>query len=119
MGLRVIAILLAFVLCWSGLGTIGGPRAFASPPAAPTQAADASDVVAAHESPVAHHLLDDLPPPALGDSQTEPPALLPAPLAPSPALAAMASPRSFASAEAGPPFLAGPLRPPCSAARAG
>lgn len=118
MPLRVVAFLLALVLSWSGLDAIEAPRAFAQAASAQSHA-HAEGPAAAHEGSLAHHHLDDLHSQALGDLQTEPPALLPPPLTPGAAPAVMARPHNVASAEAGPPFLAGPLRPPCSAALAG
>ncbi len=117
---RVIALLLAVVLLWSGLNTIEAPRAFAQ--SSPEQAhaiVHAGGLAAAHDGSVEHHHLDDLPSQAQSDPPAETPGLLPAALVPRAGSAVMAPPRAFASADAGPPFLAGPLRPPCCAARAG
>jgi hypothetical protein len=117
---RVIALFLAIVLLWSGLSTLEAPRALASPsPEQQHPIAHASGSVAAHEGSVEHHHLDDLPSQAQSDPPPETPGLLPTPLAPSAQWMVMAQPHAFASAETGPPFLAGPLRPPCSAALAG
>jgi len=120
MPFRVVACLLAVVFLWSGLNTIEAPRSLASPASEQELATvHAGGQAAAHEGSVEHHHLDDLPSQAQSDPPPETPGLLPAPLVPSALRMVMAQPHPFASAEAGPPFLAGPLRPPCSAALAG
>jgi len=120
MPIRVIGLFLAIVLLWSGLSTIEAPHVFASPsPEQRLTIAHACGQAASHEGSVEHHHLDDLPSQAQSDPPPETPGLLPTPIAPSPQRMAMAQPHAFASAEAGPPFLAGLLRPPCSAALAG
>jgi hypothetical protein len=117
---RVLAFLLAVVLLWSGLSTIEAPQAFALPsPEQGLAVAHAGDQSAAQEGSVEHHHLDDLPSQAQSDPPSETPGLLPAPLAPSAQRMVMAQPHPSASDEAVPPFLAGPLRPPCSAALTG
>ena len=118
---RFIALLLAFVLLWSGLSTIEAPAVLAS--SSPEQGlaivhAEGGQA-AAHESSIEHHHLDDLPSQAKSDSPPETPGLLLAPLLPSAQRMVMAQPHPFASVETGPPFLGGPLRPPCCAALAG
>jgi hypothetical protein len=117
---RVLAFLLAVVLLWSGLNTVEAPHVFASP--APEQVL----VIAAGGSPsapaegsVEHHHLDDLPSQVQTELPPETPGLLPASPAPGAPRLVMALPHPFASAEAVSPFLAGPLRPPCSGALAG
>jgi hypothetical protein len=120
MPIRVIALFLAFILLWSGLNTTEAPRAFAQPsPEQKFAIVHAGGVAAEREGSVEHHHLDDLPSQAQCDPPIETPGLLPAPLTRSTPSVAMAQPRSLASAEVGPPFLAGPLRPPCGAALAG
>jgi hypothetical protein len=119
---RVLAFLLAVVVLWSGLNSIEAPRIFASPSPSPEQVvaiSHAGGQTAAAEGSVEHHHLDDLPSQVLSDPPPETPGLLPASLAPSAPRMVMALPHPFASAEVGSPFLAGPLRPPCSAARTG
>jgi len=117
---RVLAFLLAVVLLWSGLNTIEAPGAFDSPATEQALAiANAGGQSAAHEGSVEHHHLDDLPSQAQSDPPPETPGLLSSPHAPSAQRMVMAQPHRFASAAAGPPFLAGLLRPPCSAALAG
>jgi hypothetical protein len=111
MSSRVVALLLAFVLLWSGLGSIEVPRAAAQAPAIVGLADGGSP--AAAEGTVEQHHLDDLPSQALIDPPAETPGLLSSPLAPSAHALVMAQPRTLASAELRPPFLAGPLRPPC------
>ena len=117
---RVIALLLAAVLLWSGLHTVESPRADA--PASPAQMVaivHAMDGTAAHEGSVEHHHLDDLLSQALSEPPPETPGLLAAPQAQSARWMATAQPLGLASAGAGAPFLAGPLRPPCDAALLG
>lgn len=117
---RVIALFLAFVLLWSGLSTIEAPRAFAKPlPEHQHGVAHGGGQAAADDGSVEHHHLDDLPSQAQTDPPTETPGLLPAPLKPAPHSLAPGRPRAFVSASAGSPFLAGLLRPPCSAALSG
>jgi hypothetical protein len=120
MPIRVIAFLLAFVLLWSGLSTIEAPRIVAAPGSGQaTGLVDAADLAAAHAGSVEHHHLDDLPSQAQSDPAPDTPGLLPTPMAPSAQWLVMAQPQAFAAAETRPPFLAGPLRPPRSAAIAG
>ena len=117
---RVTAFFLAFVLLWSGLNTIEAPHVFASPsPEQRLTIAHAGGQAAPPEGSVEHHHLDDLPSQAQSDPPPETPGLLSTPIAPSAQGMVMAQPHAFAAAETGPPFLAGPLRPPCSAALAG
>jgi hypothetical protein len=98
---RVIAFLLAVVLLWSGLSTLEAPSA------------------SAPEGSVEQHHLDDLPLQAQNDPSTEGPGLLPAPLTATAPLLVVAQRHVFVSTAAGPPYLAGPLRPPCSDAISG
>jgi hypothetical protein len=124
MPFRVIALLLAFVLLWSGLSTIESPRAVAPASLAQqhrlgTTTAHAGEQAATQEGSVEHHHLDDLPLQAQGDTPTETPALLPAQPASGTSALRMAQPLGFVAAESGPPFLAGPLRPPCGTALLG
>lgn len=65
-----------------------------------------------------HHHLDDLPSQANHDVPPDTPGMLPSLATPPGAAAVMSRPRGLASAEIGPPFLAGPLRPPSGMARA-
>lgn len=117
---RVFVLFLAIVLLWSGLSTIEGARALAQPsPAQERDVADAGAPNAGQESSVVHHLLDDLPSLALNDPPAEPPGLLSAPLKAGGPLPTIVRPLAFVSAALGSPFLAGPLRPPCSADVAG
>jgi hypothetical protein len=117
---RVIALVLAVVLLWSGLGTIEAPRFLAQPsPGQQHAVVHAGGQVAEHEGSVEHHHLDDLPSQAQGDPSNETPGLLPAIPTPRAPSVVMSRPRTLASAEAAPPFLAAPLRPPCGAAHAG
>jgi hypothetical protein len=119
MAFRVIAVLLAVVLLWSGLNTFeteGTPAQATQEHLAAASPSDAP-LPAAPEGTAAHHL-DELPAQAWGDPSTETPALLPTRLAPRSALMALAVPRALASAGVATPFLAGPLRPPCRAALA-
>lgn len=113
---RVIAFFLAFVLFWSGLSTFEAPRALAQP-SLEQQHAGAQPGL--EDGSVEDHHLDDLPLQVQGDSAAETPGLLPAPLRPSSQSLATGQPHAFVMAAAGSPFLAGPLRPPCSEALAG
>ena len=117
---RVIAFLLAFVLFWSGLSTFEAPGALAQHSAEQiqvlSQAGGPSDL---NDGSVEDHHLDDLPSQAQSDPPAETPDMLPALLKHSSEFQATAQRHCFVSAAAGSPFLAGPLRPPCSEALAG
>lgn len=117
---RVIAFLLAAVLFWSGLSTFEAPSALAQPSTDQQQViAHAAGSAALNDGSVEDHHLDDLPFQAPSDPSTETPDLLAAPvtsLAPS---RVVASPYAFVSTVAGPPYLAGLLRPPCGEAITG
>jgi len=115
---RVTALFLAFVLLWTGLSTIETSAVASPPPELQHLIADAGGLAVAHEGSVEHHHLDDLPSQAQSDPPTETPGLPPSPLAPSAQCLEMAQPRTFVPAAAGPPFLDGPLRPPCCRALA-
>ena len=111
---RVIALLLAAILFWSGLSTFEAPGALAQPsPDQQYAIAHAGGPAAANDGSVEDHHLDDLPSQAQSDPSTETPGLLAAPLAAIVPSLVMTTPHAFVSAVAGPPFLAGPLRPPC------
>jgi hypothetical protein len=117
---RVIAFFLAVVLFWSGLSTIEAPSALAQHSHEQEHAlAPAGGPSGLHDGSVEDHHLDDLPAQAQSDTSAEPPGLLPAPMRQTAASLASALPRSLTSAVAGSPFLAGPLRPPCSEALTG
>ena len=111
---RVIALLLAVVLFWSGLGTLEAPSALAQP--STDQIAHPGGPAGLNDGSVEDHHLDDLPSQAHSDPSAETPGLLAAPLASMAPALVMATPRTFVSAVAGPPYLAGPLRPPCGEA---
>lgn len=115
MFVRLLALFLAVVLLWSGLSTIEAPRFFAASSLEQGLAVvhDSDGQAAAHEGSVEKHHLDDLPLQAQSDLPPETPGLLPAPLVPSAQRMVMSRPHPLASAETGPPYLAGPLRPPC------
>jgi hypothetical protein len=118
--MRVIALLLASILLWSGLSTVEAPHTIASSPADQQYAAaQAAALVAAHEGSVEHPHLDTLPPLAQLDAPNETPGLPSAPLVPGAPSLALMQPRTFVPAGAGSPFLAGPLRPPSSSGLAG
>lgn len=111
---RVITFLLAVVLLWSGLSALEAPSASAQPSAdQPHAMAHAAGPAAVHEGSVEQHHLDDLPSQAQNDPSTEGPGLLPAPLTATAPLLIVAQPHVFVSTATGPPYLAGPLRPPC------
>lgn len=115
MPIRVLAFFLAFVLLWAGVSTIEAPGTFA--PASPEQphAVAHAGQGAPQDGSVGDHHLDDLPAQVQNDSPPETPGLVPAPLTPRLHRAPLAEPRLVASVILAPPFLAGPLRPPCAA----
>lgn len=111
--MRVVALLLSFVLLWSGLTTVEPPR-LGAPAAAPTAALrDASTLLAPSDGSVEHHHLDDLPSQALGDPPVEIPALLASSPAPGGRVPKAVRPPPVASRTVPAPWLAGLLRPPC------
>ena len=116
---RVIALLLVVVLLWPGLRAVESPRVDTHPSGAQVTAfVQASDAMIPHEGAAPYQPLEDLLAQAVSEPPPETPGLLAAPPASSGTWTAMPPPRSLASAETGPPFLAGPLRPPCGAALA-
>lgn len=117
---RVIALFLSLVLLWSGLATVEAPHVLAQPAPEPGLAVviDADEAALQHGS-VEHHHLDDLPSQAQGDPPGDPPALPTMSWASGLRPAAVVLRHAPAPAEALPPFLAGPLRPPRQVALAG
>lgn len=117
---RVIALFIAAVLLWSGFSTIETPHdaLAASTGEAPAWLPAAGDTAAGLGS-VADHHLDDLPVQAQADPPTDLPALPVA--AHRLGLQPLREPLAAAlpTAAAWPPFLAGPLRPPCDGRRFG
>jgi hypothetical protein len=120
MPFRPIAFFLVFVLFWSGLSTFEAPSALAQPsPEQQHALALGGGPADLDDGSVEDHHLDDLPSQAQSDPPAETPGMLPAPLRPTSQIRATAQRHCFVSAAAGSPFLAGPLRPPCSEALAG
>ena len=112
---RVIAFLIAFVLIWSGFSSIEAPRVLAQPSTGHQQAiVHGGGPAAGDEGSVEHHHLDDLPSQAQLDPPTDTPGPLPVPSRAISRSAERQLPCARATPEAGPPFLSGPLRPPCS-----
>jgi hypothetical protein len=117
---RVIALLFAAVLLWSGLNTIETPQGLAQPAAEQAQViAHAAGLEAGHQGSVDQHHLDDRPWQAQSEPPVESPGLMPTPRGDVAPRMSAAHPRSPRCAAATSPFLEGPLRPPCSAAFAG
>ncbi len=118
MGHRLLASLLAFVLFWSGVGTIEGLPRLAEPfPEQLAVLASASGTQDESKGSVEDHHLDDMPAQPVYEPPVDSPALLQVEL--SLRLGADPSPREQATAGVwkAPPCLAGPLRPPCANAR--
>lgn len=112
MALRVIALVLSFVLLWSGLTSVEPPRP--SAPAAPaTVLADAATPPNTLAGSVEHHHLDDQPSQALGEQPVESPGLLPSTPAPAVQVAGTVRRLPASGLPWASPCLAGPLRPPC------
>lgn len=110
---RVLCLLLAVVVLWSGLGTFEPLRPVA--PSLADQRVAYDSAAALDEGSGDDHHLDVLPLEALGDATTETPGLLLARLeARVPALAMGRGP-AFTVNVIGAPFHAGLLRPPCDA----
>ena len=120
MPLRVFAFFLAFALFWSGVSTIEAPRGITHPPSGPQHAIGHDGGPGpAHPGSVDDHHLDDLPAQAQNDPPADASVLLPSPLAPRVQGGSPARARALAAVALTPPFLAGPLRPPCDAVLAG
>jgi hypothetical protein len=122
MPFRVTTLIITFLLLWSGLGPIAaaGTVARVSHESNLAMVHDDGDV-APHVGNLTHHDLDVVPSPAsptLGDTLADPPELLSATATASAPTMRVTCPRATTAAETGPPFLAGPLRPPCRATRA-
>ena len=118
MGHRLLASVLAFVLFWSGVGTIEGLPSLTGPLTEQQPAvASASGTQEGHKGSVEDHHLDDMPGQPVSDPPLDPPALSGAESVL--LLAGDASPWRHATASVlrAPPCLAGPLRPPCDTAR--
>jgi uncharacterized iron-regulated membrane protein len=112
---RVIALLVAVALLWSGLSTLELMRPVAQPSAGQWQHASAEPGgrAAGQDGSVEHHHLDDLPSQPQNDPPSESPGLLPAVPEHRGQALAMSKPLATLRAGARSPFLAGPLRPPC------
>ena len=110
---RVLAVFLAFVLLWSGLGT--ADTAAASVPMQQQALADGAAPTAPDQEPARDQALDGVPAQAQADSTGESPGLLPAPLKPGAATLALVRSAAFRLDAWCAPVLAGPLRPPCQA----
>jgi uncharacterized protein YceK len=108
---RVIALIVAVVVLWSGFSTIESPRTSGSLPSGQYHAIVQTGGVAAEGSVEDHHL-DDLPSQLQQELPAETPGLPPAALKPNAGSLAMAQPMTDMPAGAGSPLLAGPLRPP-------
>jgi hypothetical protein len=103
---RVIALVIACVLLWSGFGAIE-----------PLQPDAAPAVQLAAGSVVDHHL-DDQPSQLQSEPGSQNPGLLPAPASLRPVALSMAAPHPFLLGVLRTPYLAGLLRPPCGACTA-
>ena len=116
---RVTAFLLAVVLFWSALSTLEAPSAWAEhAPGQHRVLVEAGGPADLRDGSVEDHHLDDLPLQAQSDLPAETPGMLPPSLAPSSVVLSIAQRHRFVPVAAGSPFLAGPLRPPCSGHRA-
>lgn len=111
--MRVVALLLSFVLLWSGLTTVEPPR-LGAPEAPAVALTDALTLLAPSDGSVEHHHLDDLPSQALGDQPVESPALPTSSRAPGVRVPTAVRPHPVPSRAVASPCLAGLLRPPCA-----
>jgi hypothetical protein len=116
---RVIAFFLALVLLWSGVSTIESPLPDARPAPEQPHAMGHAGQDPAHEGSVDDHHLDDVPAQASSDPPPEPQSVFPDPMTARLLGARLAPPGAPALVALVPPFLAGPLRPPCCTALAG
>ncbi len=114
---RVITFFLAFILLWSGLSTTEAPHALAPASSGQQHAlTHAIDRGVDHGGSVRNHHLDDLPAQVQNDPLTESPDLMPSPtVSGAPALIIVRR-HSPTTATVASPALAGPFRPPSSAA---
>jgi hypothetical protein len=114
---RAIALLLAFVLFWSGFATDEQAVSIAVMNAEQLEARSAGDPAnRLHDGTIEDHDRDSLHAQAHAESVTELPGLFLAPAeAPAPELA-MAPPRPYTAPARSAPYLDGPQRPPCATA---
>jgi hypothetical protein len=111
---RVIALLLALVLLWSGLTTQEQAISFASSSIEQGYSVPSDLPQPVHDGSIDDHHLDDQPGQTLAEGTMElPPLLMTRPAAGVPKLA-MSRPRPYAMAAWIEPYLAGPQRPPCA-----
>jgi hypothetical protein len=111
MRLRLVLLLFAFVLAWSGLGATDASRADGAIAAASALGQTTGGATDADAGPSGHVLPDDRPLQALGDPSSESPAIVPEPLASRPARAAERHADAHRTVAAA-PYLDGPERPP-------
>jgi hypothetical protein len=120
MPFRLLACFVAFALFWSGLSTFEAPSTMTQPSPDQQHARALGGTPAdLDDGSVDDHHLDDLPSQAQSDPSAETPGMLSAPLMPTSQIQAATQRHGFVAAATGSPFLAGPLRPPCSEALAG
>jgi hypothetical protein len=117
MGHRLLASILAFMLLWSAVGTVEGMTGFMQTlPEHHTAFVSGGGTNDGQDGSVEDHHLDDLPGQPASDSPLDSPGLPDA----GPALRlrseVLASREAIAAVLLAPPYLAGPLRPPCGGA---
>jgi len=111
---RVLALLLALVLFWSGFGFVEAPLANAQPiPVEQSAAVDVQGQLAVSDGSVEHHHLDDQPSQAQSDTPVDMPGLVSTRIGGGMPMPATSAARGLLSAALGSPYLAGLLRPPC------
>ena len=111
---RVLALLLALVLFWSGFTTQEQAVLFASASTEQVDSLPGDLPQPVHDGSIDDHHLDDQPGQTLAEGAMDPlPLLMAQPAAGAPILA-MSRPRPYATAFWLAPCLAGPQRPPCA-----
>lgn len=119
---RLIAVVLALFLLWSGVAAAGAVTALTPAPAEPhSLTADLAvngPATPALPAPLAEYLPDDAAAPPQSEPAAEPSGFLPPGHVALPGALPGVATHPFRTSSVRPPFLAGPLRPPCGGTRA-
>jgi hypothetical protein len=117
MFIRVVALLLAIIVLWTGLNTIElRDPAVLSPPQFSVSVFHPGGPPSKPQGSVEHHHLDDQPSQSLSDPHTDMPILPQQPMMRARSKTSPTKQAAFRQSRVEQPFLSGPLRPPCCAA---